>query len=85
MINSRVFDTLYASKQNETTTDMPDHFSVFDLALKKRGRAWRWQVSTITGDVVMSGVGFSRPEAVYSAYRALFLLLQSAPVRDRQP
>jgi hypothetical protein len=63
-----------------------DQLPVFELALKKRGRRWRWSVCTAEGDVVMMGSESSRPAAKYKADRALFLLLESAPYRSiRQP
>ena len=58
---------------------MPDEFSIFEVVLSRRRRAWRWQVRTSAGDIVMRGADVSRPAAAYSAYRAFFLLLQSAP------
>jgi hypothetical protein len=60
----------------------PDQFPVFELALTKRGRKWKWSVSTSEGDVVMMGSESSRPAAKYKADRALFLLLSSAPYRS---
>src|SRR5437763_103071 len=59
-----------------------DQFPVFELVLKKRGRAWRWSVCTTEGAVVMEGSESSRPAAKYKAYRALFLLLLSAPYQS---
>ena len=59
-----------------------DQFPVFELALTKRGRKWKWSVSTAEGDVVMMGSETSRPAAKYRAERALFLLLSSAPYRS---
>jgi hypothetical protein len=62
----------------------PDQFPVFELALKRRGRTWRWCVCTTEGAVVMQGSESSRPAAKYKAHRALFLLLLSAPYRSIQ-
>ena len=59
-----------------------DQFSVFDLVLTKRGRTWQWSVCTIEGAAVMVGSESSRPAAKYQAYRALFLLLLSAPYQS---
>jgi len=50
-------------------------FAIFETALNKRGRAWRWCVCTIEGSVVMHGSERSRPAAQYRANRAVFLLL----------
>jgi len=61
-----------------------DQLPVFELALKKRGRTWRWHVCTSEGAVVMQGSEASRPAAKYKAHRALFLLLLSAPYRSIQ-
>jgi hypothetical protein len=59
-----------------------DQFAVFELALTKRGRKWKWSVSTSEGDVVMVGTETSRPAAKYRADSALFLLLSSVPYRS---
>jgi hypothetical protein len=61
-----------------------DQFPVFEVALKKRGRTWRWCVCTTEGAVVMKGSEINRPAAKYKADRALFLLLLSAPYRSIQ-
>ena len=53
----------------------------FEMFLNKRGRGWTWRVCTTAGDVVMCGSEGSRHAANYKAYRALFLLLQTAPYR----
>ncbi len=60
---------------------MPDQFPVFEVILKKQGRAWRWRVCTTEGQVVMQGSEPRRPAAKYKADRALFLLLLWAPYR----
>jgi hypothetical protein len=60
---------------------MPHQFPVFEMFLNKRGRGWTWRVCTTAGDVVMWGLEGSRHAANYKAYRALFLLLQTAPYR----
>ena len=59
-----------------------DQLPVFELALTKRGRTWRWRVCTTEGAAVMQGSEGSRPAAKYKADRALFLLLLSAPYRS---
>ena len=59
-----------------------DQLPVFELALTKRGRTWRWRVCTTEGAVVMQGSEGSRPAAKYQAARALFLLLLSAPYQS---
>lgn len=61
---------------------MPDQFLVFEKALKKRRRTWKWRVCTPEGGVVMHGSANSRPAAGYQADRALFLLLLSAPYQS---
>jgi hypothetical protein len=59
-----------------------DQLPVFELALTKRGRTWRWRVCATEGAIVMQGSEGSRPAAKYKADRALFLLLLSAPYRS---
>jgi hypothetical protein len=59
----------------------PEQFQVFEVVLKKRRRKWLWHVSKADGDAVIEGAESSRPAAIYSANRALFLLLLSAPYR----
>jgi hypothetical protein len=34
---------------------MPDHASMFDVALNRRGRIWAWRVCTAGGNVIMQG------------------------------
>jgi len=58
-------------------------FSIFEVDLKKRGRKWRWCVSTTNGTVVMQGFESTRPAAKYQADRAFFLLLLAAAYRSR--
>lgn len=53
----------------------PEQFAVFDVVLKKRGRAWRWCVCTTEQAVIMQGLESYRRAAKYKANRALFLLL----------
>jgi hypothetical protein len=60
----------------------PDHFSIFELRVGRRGKIWNWSVCTEEGAVVMNGVEDTRPAASYQANRALFLLLSSAPYRS---
>jgi len=59
-------------------------FSTFQIALSRRGKAWKWCVCTIEGNVVMGGSERSRSAARYNANRALFLLLLTAPYRQRR-
>jgi hypothetical protein len=59
----------------------PDQFLVFDMTVRRRGRAWRWFVSTSEGKTLMSGSDRSRSAAAYQASRALFLLLSAVPCR----
>ena len=60
----------------------PDQFPVFDTNVSRRGRAWRWFVSTTEGKILMRGSEGSRPAARYQANRAIFLLLLAAPYRS---
>jgi len=60
----------------------PDQFPVFDTKISRRGRAWRWFVSTTEDKILMCGSETSRPAAKYQANRALFLLLSAAPYRS---
>ena len=57
----------------------PDQFPVFDVTVRRRGRAWRWSVSTTEGAVVMDGSEGRRSAATYQANRAIFLLLSATP------
>jgi len=63
----------------------PDQFLVFDTTVRRRGRAWRWFVSTTKGVVVMCGSERRRSSATYQARRALFLLLSAGPCRSIRP
>jgi hypothetical protein len=58
-------------------------FQTFQVALSKRGKAWRWCVCTVEGHVVMGGSERSRRAARYNANRALFLLLLTSSYRQR--
>ena len=60
----------------------PDQFPVFDTIVSRRGRTWRWYVSTTEGKILMRGSEGSRPAARYQANRAIFLLLLAAPYRS---
>ena len=62
---------------------MEFRFPVFEVVVKRRGRKWRWYVSTTEGKTVMLGSEGSRAAARYEANRALFLLLLSAPYRSQ--
>jgi hypothetical protein len=62
-----------------------DQFLVFDTTVRRRGRAWRWFVSTTKGVVVMCGSERRRSSATYQARRALFLLLSAGPCRSVRP
>jgi len=62
----------------------PDHFSVFEVTVERRGRMWKWSVCTNDGEIVMLGREGSRSASQYRAHRALFLLLSSAPYRSIQ-
>ena len=63
----------------------PDHFSVFEVTVERRGRTWKWFVCTNDGEIVMLGRECSRSACQYRANRALFLLLSSAPYRSIRP
>lgn len=63
---------------------MPEQFSIFETVLNKRNQTWKWSVWTAQGDIVMHGSERTRAAAKYSAERALFLLLLSAPYRSMQ-
>ena len=78
---SEVLRYLFAEETDEVATAMSSQFAVFEMFLNKRGRGWTWRVCTTAGDVVMWGSEGSRHAANYKAYRALFLLLQTAPYR----
>src|ERR1700752_4080004 len=62
---------------------MPSRLPIFETVLKRRGRGWRWCVCTTEGKAVMLGSEGSRAAARYEANKALFLLLLSAPFRQR--
>jgi hypothetical protein len=59
---------------------------MFDMVISKRGRIWEWQVTDPAGKAVMRGGEFKRRMASYHAARALFLLLMTVrmPERDRE-
>jgi len=71
----------YGTPLDLETMAMPDQFPVFEVILKKRGRAWRWCVCTTEGQIVTQGSDRRRSGAKYKADRALFLLLLWAPYR----
>lgn len=60
---------------------MVDQLPIFDIGVKGRGRVWKWHVTTPEGRVIMNGAAKSRNAAQYGAYRALLLLLMTAPGR----
>jgi hypothetical protein len=57
---------------------MPEHFPVFETHLRKRGRRWKWFLSTADGHMLMESSEGSRPAARYRANRALFQMLLGA-------
>jgi hypothetical protein len=63
---------------------MPEQLPLFEIRLRKRGRACRWYLCTTDGHSIMQGSERSRAAARYQAYRALFLMLASAcrPIRS---
>ena len=71
-------------KPDKSGLQMSGEFRIFEVVLNKRRRAWKWHVRTSAGDIVMCGSEFSRPAAAYNAYKAFFLLLQSAPIQSTQ-
>ena len=64
-----------------------DRFQMFEISLRKRRKLWLWSVSTAEGGAIVEGTAISRPAAKYSADRALFMMLLSAPwkLRQRKP
>lgn len=60
-----------------------DRFQMFDVSVRKRRRLWLWSVSTAEGEVIVEGAASTRSAAKYSADRALFMLLLSAPWKLR--
>jgi hypothetical protein len=63
----------------------PDRLPVFDATVRRRGRGWRWFVSTVEAEIVMSGSESRRSAAKYQANKAIFLLLSAAPYRSIRP
>jgi hypothetical protein len=61
---------------------MPDQLPLFEIRLRKRGRACRWYLCTTEGYAVMQGSGGSRAAAKYEANRALFLMLLASALRS---
>ena len=59
----------------ETRDTMPEQLPLFEIRMRKRGRACRRYLCTIEGHVVMQGSEGSRSVAKYQARRALFLML----------
>jgi hypothetical protein len=64
---------------------MPEQLPLFEIRLRKRGRACRWYLCTTGGHSVMLGVERSRAAARYQAYRALFLMLLASAYRSSRP
>jgi hypothetical protein len=60
---------------------MPDQLPLFEINLRKRGRACRWYLCTTEGRTVMQGSEGSRTAARYQANRALFLMLLASAYR----
>lgn len=58
---------------------------LFEIRLRKRGRAWRWNLCTTEGQEVMQGSGDGRAAARYQANRALFLMLLASAYRSSVP
>ena len=56
-----------------------DRFQMFEMSVRKRRRLWVWSVSSAEGGSIVEGAASSRQAAKYSADRALFMLLLSAP------
>lgn len=70
---------------DQQTLSRPYHFPVFEVFVKKRGRAWKWSLCKTEGQVLMFGVEGTRPAARYKADRALLLMLLCAPYHLRRP
>jgi len=68
--------------QVETRDTMPEPLPLFEIRMRKRGRACRWYFCTIEGHVVMQGSEGSRSAAKYQARRALFLMLLASVRTD---
>jgi hypothetical protein len=60
---------------------MPEQLPLFEIRLRKRGRACRWQLYTTEGRAVMQGSEGSRTAARYQGHRALFLMLLASAYR----
>ena len=60
---------------------MPHRLPLFEIRLRKRGRACKWYLCTIEGHIVMQGSEGSRAAAKYQANRALFLMLLASAYR----
>lgn len=58
-------------------------FTLFDLSICRRGRAWRWSVFDQSGKLLFVGDERGRSAAQYMAARAMFQLLLTAPYRSR--
>jgi len=61
-----------------------DRFQMFEMSVRKRRKLWLWSISTAEGGAILEGSASNRPAAKYSADRALFMLLLSAPWKIRQ-
>jgi hypothetical protein len=60
-----------------------DKFSLFESAITRRGRQWRWAISDQSGNLAMVGTERTTAEAGYRAARAFFQLLLTAPYRSQ--
>jgi hypothetical protein len=69
----------------ETDDTMPEQLPLFEIRLRKRGRACRWYLCTTEGRAVMQGSEGSRVAARYQANRALFLMLLASAYRAPRP
>lgn len=63
---------------------MPDQLPLFEICLRKRGRACRWHLCTTEGQAVMQGSEGSRAAARYQANRAFFLMLLASAYRPSE-
>jgi hypothetical protein len=61
--------------ETETDDPMSEQLPLFEIHLRKRGRACRWCLCTTEAHAVMQGSAGSWAAAKYQANRALFLML----------
>jgi hypothetical protein len=64
---------------------MPEQLPLFEIRLRKRGQACRWQLCTADGCAVMQGSEGSWTAPRYQGHRALFLMLLASAYRPPRP